>query len=379
MVASGSAATAVATITPGAGTAEKIYPQTWPSIEQYFLAMTRPKENLSDDKLQSSVMVPTSGKTTAFKEVNASTAERLTLTACVIKGPRNLVVRAAAADHSKEYAVKFFLQNLSDRHTRYDAIHRLKKNNSNRYFVPFVYQPQGVQVDTVWFPVLKMLWVGGMNLEDYVKHHLTNGNIHAVEDLAAKFEAMIGALHADGIAHGDLDPTNILVDEKDNLKIVDYDAMYVPPLAHLSGCESGNPAYQHPSRKPIHFGPYLDNYAAIQIFGMLRCLHRHPPSNYWNWDELIKANLTLMQRDTSSTPKIGGAPKPARFASSETRTGWFTGNTHPLFGQAPEEEKSATSDSFEEARQRLVRILKSQRLKRIDQVDTLSMTARKLF
>lgn len=363
-------------------TAEKpvpVYPSKWPRIDEYFLAATKPKDNFSDDRLKASVLVPTSGKTTTFKEVNSSTAERLTSTAVVIKGQKHVVVRMAASDDSKQYAVKFFLHDVLDRHTRYDAIHRLKKNNSNRYFVPFVYQAKGILVDETWFPILKMLWISGVNLEDYVKLHLGNNNYHAVEDLVAKFDAMLTALHADGIAHGDLDPTNILVDEGDNLRIVDYDAMYVPPLAHLSGCESGNPAYQHPSRKTIHFGPYLDNYPAIQIYGMLRCLYRNPPASYWSWDELIRQNSMLIQMESS--PKMSFQKKPERSSSTvETRTGWFAGTAHPMFGQTAENKKEVKVDgAFEEARQRLAKILKVQRMKRIDQVDTLTMTSRHLF
>jgi hypothetical protein len=56
-----------------------------------------------------------------------------------------------------------------------------------------------------------------------------------------------------GIAHGDLQHGNIILvpGKKDNslmLKLIDYDGMFIPPLAGSPKGEVGHAAYQHPER-----------------------------------------------------------------------------------------------------------------------------------
>ena len=56
-----------------------------------------------------------------------------------------------------------------------------------------------------------------------------------------------------GIAHGDLQHGNIFVVD-DELKLIDYDGMFVPRLAGCRSNELGIEHYQHPQRKEHHFG-----------------------------------------------------------------------------------------------------------------------------
>jgi serine/threonine protein kinase len=354
-----------------------IYPKIWPRAEQYFSSVIRPAKNFLDEKLVNSVPIPTAGRTTQGIEVDATTEERLTIATTIIKGSRHVVVRMAANDGSKQYAVKFFTHALADRHLRYDAIHRFKKQSSSRYFVPFVYQPKGVLVGDDWLPLLKMLWVSGSTLDDYVLEQLTTGFPEAVEELLPKFDNMIKALAADGISHGNLEPKNILVDESGNLRIIDYDAMYIPALANLTGCETGREEYQHPVRKLVHFGPYVDNFSAIQIYGMLRCFCSHAPQKSWNWQFL--ARQLSNPSGPESRPHTPNK-KTSTWALDRSGDPGFkaAGRLDPIFEKASANEVP-TGDSFEGAKQRLTKVLKEERMKRIDQVDTLSMVLWRLF
>ena len=345
-----------------------IYPKVWPNLEMYFSAAIRPSKNFSDKKLTNSVPVPTAGQTTADLAVDATTEERLTSKSVVIRGRRNFVVRMAARDGSKHYAVKFFAQDLPDRHERYDAIHRMKKPASSKYFVPFVYQQKGVLVGDDWFPVLKMLWVYGNTLDEYVHIQLANGYPEAVEELLPKVDAMLSALALDGIAHGDLDPANILVDQHGDLKLVDYDAMYIPDLANLSGCDTGNPRYQHPGRNAAHFGPFLDNYAACQIYGMLRCLSRNVATKPSNWD------LLLQQLGGPTKPELHRRTEPKKVPrwQAERSIGNPGASVYdPIFEKASPAD-IPTDDNFEASKQRLSKVLTEQQRRRIDQVASLN-------
>ena len=95
-------------------------------------------------------------------------------------------------------------------------------------------------------------------------------------DLATKFAAMVEDLAALGIAHGDLQHGNLLVTSSGELKLVDYDGMYVPSLAKMGACEIGHPNYQSPARTASTWGPYLDNFSAWVIYASLVALTIEP-------------------------------------------------------------------------------------------------------
>jgi serine/threonine protein kinase len=86
---------------------------------------------------------------------------------------------------------------------------------------------------------------------------------------------MVQALHTLGIAHGDLEPDNIMVVSGD-FKLIDYDGMYIPELDGFSGIELGHPAFQHPQRSLDHFGPKLDYFSAWILDAELSYLRVNP-------------------------------------------------------------------------------------------------------
>ena len=92
----------------------------------------------------------------------------------------------------------------------------------------FDYLPKGIKVRGQWYPILKMEWVQGELLSQYVERHLHNPS--DLQQLAARWIEMTKALHANSIAHGDLQERNVLV-VNGQLKLVDYDGMFVPALS----------------------------------------------------------------------------------------------------------------------------------------------------
>lgn len=362
-----------------------VYPERWPTIEQYFRAALRPPKSFSDEKLRNSVPVPTEGKTTSYVEADATTRERLTVNKTVIVGSSNMVLHMIGEGGARHYAVKLFLKDLPDRHTRYLAIHRHKKTQSNRYFVPFVYQHRGIFVEGNWFPILKMLWVHGETIEAYVNRQLKLGNTGAIEELLPKFVRMIKALAEDGIAHGDLEPGNILVDEEGNLKLVDYDCMYVPALASLQSCELGIKLYQHPARSLNNFGNYLDNFSSLALYGVLSCMTRMPPQQFWRWDTLlrqVRSQSSQLRGDDrrdrpQGRPLIGrgssdGYRMPKQY-SSQGKEEIKIGIGQPVFEKVTHEDLRG-DQSFKGSMERMTRVLQEQHKRRIDQVSRLDLS-----
>lgn len=262
-----------------------IVPSKFPSAEMYFRALLTPTRALVDDTLNKCLLCATMGQTSADLEVHATS---LTLNTAAIAGKRNVVFRLALIDGTRHYAVKCFLKHEPDRHLRYTAIKRHKMVHCQKYLTQFIYQQQGIRVGDDVLPVVKMLWVDGETLDSYVGRKVRLGDFDAVEALQTQFRQMMRAFADDGIAHGDLEPSNIIVDVNGNLKVVDYDAMYVPGLAHLQACEVGQEGLQHPARNLSNYGPYLDNYSAVVIDHVLACMVANPPEQLQSWNALMQ-------------------------------------------------------------------------------------------
>jgi hypothetical protein len=137
------------------------------------------------------------------------------------------------------------------------------------YTVTFDFLKSGIQVRGEWLPALKMEWVDGPSFDDYLVANVANSE--KLGCLAEKFVTMMDDLRKDGIAHGDLQHGNIIV-WRDELRLVDYDGMFVPAMHGSEANELGHRNYQHPARAARHFGPYLDNFSAWIIYASIRAL-----------------------------------------------------------------------------------------------------------
>ena len=72
-----------------------------------------------------------------------------------------------------------------------------------------------------------------------------------------------------GIAHGDLSNSNILVMSSGEIRLVDYDSLYLPSMAGKGYTQttSGQPAFQHPQRRgAIPMSSNDDNFSQILIY-----------------------------------------------------------------------------------------------------------------
>lgn len=169
----------------------------------------------------------------------------------------------------KSWAVRCFTRAFDDMARRYSAIdlHLRKLPRTSTWRVGFEFQERGVQVGGDWFPIVKMEWASGQPLLSYIEQHLWDGP--ALAYLAIRFATLVDELRRSGVAHGDLQHGNILVAPGGDLRLVDYDGMFVPPLAGLTGNELGHRNYQHPGRAPGEFGLHLDSFASWVVYASL--------------------------------------------------------------------------------------------------------------
>jgi predicted Ser/Thr protein kinase len=221
---------------------------TWPRFDEYKQAIQEPIYCFHDEELKQGRLVPQ--------------AKGLGLNGFVFH------LRC----QNRQVAVKCYKQSLPDRERRFESIAKYARGAAKRYFVDFRYLPQGIRVGDYWYPILVMDWVAP-TLNDYI-----HANLHFKKRLASlseRFKNMVRALQIVGIAHGDLEPGN-LVFTNGEFKLLDYDGMYVPELEGLNGIERGHPGYQHPSRKVTDFGPNLDNFSAWLLDAELSYLAVEP-------------------------------------------------------------------------------------------------------
>ena len=192
---------------------------------------------------------------------------------------------------NKSYAARCFLRDVGDIEVRYKAIQDFLKRKRIPYFVKFEYIDQGILVKGKKHPILKMEWLDGQTLGEYVEKNRRSSQ--AMEDIAQKFKELVSDLKKRGISHCDLHDQNIMV-VGGELKMIDYDAMFVPGLEGYPGSEVGHTNYQHPERRLEDFGPHVDNFSEWVIYISLIALARNPDV----WEELNGGDQCLLFRSS---------------------------------------------------------------------------------
>jgi WD40 repeat protein len=174
------------------------------------------------------------------------------------------------------WAVKCFTRPIPGLRERYAAISAHLQQTRPRFAVDFQFLEQGVRVHGQWYPVLKMQWVEGLLLNEFVRDALDRPSRLAA--LAEVWVRLARRLREAGLAHGDLQHGNVLLVPDPNaaslhLRLVDYDGTFVPALAGQRSGEVGHPAYQHPQR--LQEGTYnaeVDRFPLLVVYIAIRAL-----------------------------------------------------------------------------------------------------------
>jgi hypothetical protein len=193
-----------------------------------------------------------------------------------------------------EWAVKCFTRQVPGLRERYAAISEHLQRAGPAFMVDFEYLPDGIRVGGQWYPVVKMRWVEGRLLNEFVRDNLDKRA--ALEVLGQIWAYMGRRLREAGIAHGDLQHGNVLLvpatrGEPAQVKLIDYDGMYIPALAGIRSGEVGHPNYQHPQRlREGTYSPEVDRFPLLVVAVALRCLRvagRPLWERYDNGDNLL--------------------------------------------------------------------------------------------
>lgn len=151
---------------------------------------------------------------------------------------------------SKVFGLRCWLKGSQETYgTRYKKIEPYLKRVNLPYFVDFKYNDadEGILIAGKKYPTLRMEWVEGQTLREFVQDNLDDPSILKIA--AAKFQQMVAALHKFRISHGDLQSGNILLTQNGvnvDIKLIDYDSVCVPGIYDQT--TRGIREYQHPDR-----------------------------------------------------------------------------------------------------------------------------------
>jgi Flp pilus assembly protein TadD len=176
---------------------------------------------------------------------------------------------------TQRWAVRFFWRQVSDQQRRYNIISQHLGNLKSQVFVDFQYKREGIRVHGKWYPIVIMEWVEGEPLSVFIEQRL--GDPATLLSLAQQWRGLvIPLLRGLHVAHGDLQHGNVLVTPSSQIKLVDYDGMFVLPLKGEKSPELGHPNYAHPKRTPNNYDETLDNFPALVIYLSLVALANEP-------------------------------------------------------------------------------------------------------
>jgi serine/threonine protein kinase len=208
----------------------------------------------------------------------------------VTSGQFAYVYKLKSRVEQRAFAVRCFRGYLRDRDQRYRAILEHLRSKPKSYLSAFNYEPEGILVGGSRFPILSMNWIEGPTLDLYMEKMI--GRREVLLHLADEWVKLVSALHDAGIAHGDLQHGNIII-EHGKLCLVDHDGMFVPAMQGWTSSEVGHQHYQHPRRDATLFDSNLDNFSALVVYLTLLSLAERPSL----WAEYHDENLIFSKTD----------------------------------------------------------------------------------
>lgn len=216
----------------------------WPNPNEYVEALQNPQQAFGDVDLKAGKVV--TNKLGLPRPISGNFA-----TVFEVEG------------EGRRWAVRCFLREVTDQQQRYAAISDHLRMHALPFMVDFHYLPEGIRIRGKWYPILKMDWSPGTRLDIAIEQHLDNTD--RLRALAERWIVLCRSLRHAQIAHGDLQHGNILVTDRDEIKLIDYDGMIVPDVVAMPTHEIGHRHYQHPTRETLN-GIAPDNFVAVDSF-----------------------------------------------------------------------------------------------------------------
>lgn len=175
--------------------------------------------------------------------------------------------------NDSNYAIRCFLTAEDETISRYKIICDYLKNIQSSWKTDCEFLENEIQTNGIAYPVLKMEWINGILINQFVSSYITDNNV--LNELQKKLVAISDDLEKHKIGHGDLQCGNIIVTGTSSnfqIKLIDYDGMFVPALAYKKSIEKGRSEFQHPKRTMNNFSPEMDRFSFWVMITALEAL-----------------------------------------------------------------------------------------------------------
>ena len=232
----------------------------YPTRTQYDEALGSPREAFQSDILQ----------TSKFQIIDENYVRSGGAFACLGK----------TTIEGNDWAIRLLLKEQSNLEVRYKEI-RSRLLGSCSFLVEVEYLPGEIKVEgsSEYFPLIKMKWVKGALLGNWVQDLCRCEDSLGINALRLALTDLQTQMREREIAHGDISPENIQVlgtTHAPRIVLLDYDSMWMPWTPNLR-CDVGITNLQHPNRtNPI--GPFADQMAFLLIDIALEFLMVSPSS-----------------------------------------------------------------------------------------------------
>jgi len=181
-------------------------------------------------------------------------------------------------ESGNEWAVRCPLRLLSEA----DRAHAVALSNWNppkplqRHLVLPSLFSEALFVGGEWIDITVMPWVSGETLEE-----VFNGKPRSDWDiLADAWQQLVSLLATEGVAHGDLQPKNVIRTADNTLTLVDYDSFLIPGAEGDVCPVGGLRGYGHPlftsGRSSRRYHKDMDTFAGLVMLVTLRALAVDP-------------------------------------------------------------------------------------------------------
>lgn len=208
---------------------------------------------------------------------------------------------------------------IPDAVQRYKMIGNRIPKTKLEYFSGFRYVPSALKMkcDGNILPGIVMEWIEGKKLDAFMTEEWSTLSDVQRLTFIRDFYYMCHQLRKNGISHGDLSCMNILVTPERDIRLVDYDSLFVSEMGrNFYQTTGGAPAFQHPDRTNASY-PMLtsledDNFSQLVIALSLWVAYFDPSITQYYDD----SNLLFLPGDMSG--KTGSE----RLRNLKNSNGW---------------------------------------------------------